>query len=144
MICSGKTMKKLGFLFGLALLSLSGVALAQMRMFPPDAPRGYLKYDKAAKKLVLNNKAINPAPGLQIRDQANRIIVPQMLLKEEVVKYKLEGPNLHRAWVMTLFEIKQPDKHKLPTQALPADKDGQEEDDDEPPPSNTPTPDEDD
>ena len=121
MFSPGKTMKKFSLIMGVTLLAFSSVALSQLRTFPQDAPRGYLKYDKATSKLVLNNKAVNTTPGLQIRDEANRIIFPQMVAKESIIKYTLQGPNLHKVWILTPYEIKQPDKHKLPSTVAKTD-----------------------
>ncbi|HKO89144.1 MAG TPA: hypothetical protein VJU83_11605 [Burkholderiales bacterium] len=112
-------MKQFRLLLGIALLFLSAAAIGQLRSFPQEAPRGYLKYDRANNKLVLNGKPIEQTTGLQIRDEANRIIFPQMVTKEMLVKYMLEGPYLSKVWIMSPYEINQPDKHKAPVRILP-------------------------
>ena len=112
-------MKKLSYSFAAILLLLCASAFAQHRGFPADAPRGYLTYKDS--QVLLNDKPVALTPGVQIRDENNRIIFPQMIEPDSIVKYKLEGKRLHRAWIMTPYEIKLPDKekNKLPARILP-------------------------
>ena len=89
-------------------------ALAQWREFPDDAPRGYLAPSTVRGQMILDKKEIRLSPGIQIRDQDNVIIWPEMVKKDAIVKYKLEDTYLHRVWILTPQEIAQPDRYKLP------------------------------
>ncbi|HKY02161.1 MAG TPA: hypothetical protein VJM53_06375, partial [Burkholderiales bacterium] len=69
--------------------------------------------------MKLNDKPIPLSPGVQIRNESNIIIPPNMVRPDSIVKYKLEYGGLHRAWILSPQEIKAPDVHKLPTKATP-------------------------
>ncbi|HKY01268.1 MAG TPA: hypothetical protein VJM53_01825 [Burkholderiales bacterium] len=100
---------------------LSGAAHAQSRIFPSDAPRGYLSPPpRGGGNMLLNDKPVPLTTGAQIRDESNIIVSPHMVRPDSIVKYKLEYGGLHRAWILTPQEIKSPDTYKLPTKVKPA------------------------
>jgi hypothetical protein len=57
---------------------------------------------------IINGKALPVAPGLQIRDQQNRIILPSMLMGSDMpVLYQMDatGVNVWRIWILTPAEV---------------------------------------
>lgn len=88
-----------------ALLLISSAALAQVRAIPADAKRGEIRHiqgmqvDIAGKQLML-------APGAQIRDTSNRLILPVALPAGATIKYMLDlGGQPWRIWILTPEEI---------------------------------------
>jgi len=90
------------------LLLVSAAALAQLRTVPADAKRGELRHlqdmmvqiDKAQARL---------APGAQIRDIHNRLVLPAAIPPGSIVKYQTNAQGMvHRVWILTPQEAAQP------------------------------------
>ena len=82
-------------------LSFAAAAAAQLRTIPPQAQPGTLRHvmDLAVE---LNGKLADLAPGAQIRDADNRLILPASLTETTAVRYLLDGSGkLHRAWILS-------------------------------------------
>jgi hypothetical protein len=84
------------------------VASAQLRSIPEDAKRAQLRHvqdmlielDRAPQRL---------APGAQIRDASNRVIVPAAVPEGAQVKYRLDADGLVRqVWILTPEEAANP------------------------------------
>jgi len=59
-------------------------------------------------KVTINGKTLSVAPGLQIRDQSNRIVLPSMLSGASYpVLYQMDasGANVWRIWILTQQEV---------------------------------------
>ena len=83
------------------LLAWTSGALAQLRNIPEDAERGYIRHvqDMAVE---INGKPQRLAPGAQIRDAADRLILPAALPAGVLVKYVLDGGGqVRRVWILT-------------------------------------------
>ncbi len=82
-------------------LSFAAGAVAQLRTIPPQAQPGTLRH---VMDLVveLNGQQGPLAPGAQIRDADNRLILPASLTEPTAVRYLLDGTGkLHRAWILS-------------------------------------------
>jgi hypothetical protein len=95
------------FLLFLVLAGLATAATAQLRTIPKDAKLGKLRHLQAMV-VEIDGKPRNLAPGAQIRDASNRIILPTAIPAGARVKYQLDGQGMvRRAWVLTAEEAKQ-------------------------------------
>jgi hypothetical protein len=89
-------------------------ALAQLRTIPNDAKPGVMRH--LQDMLVeIDGKPRQLAPGAQIRDPENRLLVPASLAGKSAVRYLVDGAGLvHRVWVLTPRE-----KAALPPDPIP-------------------------
>jgi hypothetical protein len=96
-----------------ALLALAAApAAAQLRTLPADAKRGTLSH-LHAMEVLLDGQPVRLAPGAQIRDADNRIVLPMQLPPGSRVKYQLDSDGmLRRAWILTPEEAAQPDRER--------------------------------
>jgi hypothetical protein len=97
------------------LVLLAGYAvlsLAQFRTIPEDAQRGVMRH---VREMVveIDGKQQRLAPGAQIRNEGNLIVVPGAVPPGTLVKYRLdvEG-NVRQVWFLTPQEAAQKDKAK--------------------------------
>jgi hypothetical protein len=91
----------------LIALLFAAAAAAQLRTIPQDAKRAKLSY--VQERIVeLDGKREMLAPGAQIRDASNRIVVPSALPANALVKYRRD-PNgaVHEVWILTPNEAAQ-------------------------------------
>ena len=91
---------------------LAPVSLAQVRTLPAAAKRGEIRH--VQDMLVeIDGKRMMLAPGAQIRNAANLIIVPTALPPGAQVKYLLDAQGMvSRVWILTRQEAAQPDPTK--------------------------------
>jgi len=85
----------------------AAAAFAQLRTIPSDAKRA--KMSPVQERIVqLDGKREMLAPGVRIRDAQNRIIVPNALPANSLVKYRRD-PNgaIHEVWILTPQEAAQ-------------------------------------
>jgi hypothetical protein len=78
------------------------------RSFPAGVHLGVLRAPPANEQALINDRAFPTAPGLQIRNEANRIILPTMLTGSDfLVLYKMDATqsNVWRIWILTPTEI---------------------------------------
>jgi hypothetical protein len=79
-----------------------------MRAFPANVQPGTLLAAPAMGQVVINNQALPAAPGLQVRNESNRIVLPSMLMGSNFpVLYQMDatGINVWRIWILTPAEI---------------------------------------
>ena len=99
-------------LFLLLLCSLSGAAeplsAGLVRNIPAEAQRGVMQKPEQGLARIGSGE-LRLAPGLQIRDTHNRIVLPATLDQPQLVKYvvDLQG-QLFRVWILTAAEAAQP------------------------------------
>ena len=90
---------------------ISVTAAAQLRTIPDDAKRGTLK---PVREMIveINGEQMKLAPGAQIRDRENRIVLPVALPTEgQKVKFLVDSAGMvRRVWIMTDEEAAKPDK----------------------------------
>ncbi|HZE60170.1 MAG TPA: hypothetical protein VE085_06405 [Burkholderiales bacterium] len=94
-------------LLGLLIALLAVPAAAQLRTIPRDAERAEIRHVQS-NIVELNGRTARLAPGAQIRDASNRIIVPTALPAGARVKYRLDSEGQVRAvWILTPQEAAQ-------------------------------------
>jgi len=82
-------------------------AFAQLRTIPADAKRAKISHVQE-RVVQLNGKREMLAPGAQIRDASNRIIVPSALRANSLVKYRRDADGaVHEVWLLTPEEAAQ-------------------------------------
>jgi hypothetical protein len=93
----------------LGLLALGAAAHAQARHIPADAKRGEIRH--LHEMIVqIDGKALRLAPGAQIRDTANLIVVPTAIPAGALAKYMVNGQGeVFRVWILTPLEAARPD-----------------------------------
>ena len=94
----------------LALIALlfAAAALAQLRTIPADAERAELR-PVEENRVELDGKPAELAPGAQIRDASNRIILPAEVPAGTLVKYRRDATGaVRQIWILTPEEAKQP------------------------------------
>jgi len=79
------------------------------RMFPAETMVGVLAGPPTNGMVQINGRPMRAAPGLQIRNVHNRIVLPTMMTERHVrVRYQLDGMgNAWRIWILTPAEIAQ-------------------------------------
>jgi len=83
------------------LLSCAAAALAQLRTIPPQAQPGTLRH-VMDMVIELNGQPAHLAPGAQIRDAENRLLLPASLMETTTVRYLLDNAGkLQRAWILS-------------------------------------------
>ncbi len=94
----------------LALCFVSAAAHAQspyeakLRNFPPDAPKGVL-IAPIHDHVVINNKVLKAASGLQIRNENNLIVMPTTLQGTLPIRYQFDQTSsVWRIWILTAAE----------------------------------------
>lgn len=95
------------------VLALGAVsAYAQLRSIPAEAKRGELRHLQEMI-VAINGKSMRLAPGAQIRDPDNLIMLPASVPAGVLVKYTLDAQGMvGRVWVLSPFEAAQPDPKK--------------------------------
>ena len=90
------------------LCLIAGSAHAQARNIPEEAKAGELSHLQDMF-VSINGVALRLAPGVQIRDQANRLVVPTAVPPASQVKYVLDQDGFVRqVWILTPEEAQQP------------------------------------
>jgi hypothetical protein len=91
----------------LLILSLGSPAWAQLRSIPKDAHRAKIRHVQA-NLIELDGRQKLLAPGAQIRDASNRIIVPSAVPAGALVKYRLDASGqVGAVWILTGEEAKK-------------------------------------
>ena len=86
------------------LLLAASLAGAQVRSIPDDARVGQIRHLQDMV-VEIDGAAQQLAPGAQIRDAANRLIVPMSLPADSLVKYRLDASGkVHEVWILTREE----------------------------------------
>ncbi len=88
----------------------TAIAAAQLRTIPDDAKRGVLSH--VQEMIVqIDGAPMRLAPGAQIRDVSNRILLPAAVPPGSLVKYRLDGDGfVKQVWILTPEEAAQPDR----------------------------------
>ena len=97
-------MKALAFLL---IASLAAPATAQVRTIPQDARLAQIRHVQA-NIVELNGVQVQLAPGAQIRDTSNRIMIPTSVPAGALVKFRLdENGQVREVWILTPQEAQQ-------------------------------------
>ena len=85
----------------------SAAAFAQLRTIPSDAERAAMRYVQE-NVIELDGRPAKLAPGIRIRDRANRIITPTLVPPDVLVKYRRDASGAVReVWILTPQEAEQ-------------------------------------
>ncbi len=88
---------------------LPAPADAVARPFPEGAKKGAMAPPVGMMEVVIDDKPYLRAPGLQIRNQQNMIVMPGTILEKVPVRYQLDPSGaVIRVWVLTRTEIAAP------------------------------------
>ena len=86
---------------------LAAPAAAQVRTIPQDARLAQIRHVEA-NIVELNGVQVPLAPGAQIRDTSNRIMMPVALPAGAFVKYRLDASGqVREVWILTPQEAQQ-------------------------------------
>jgi hypothetical protein len=94
------------------LLGCAGATYGQMRTIPEDAKRGVMRH---VQEMIVEIDGARQrlAPGVQIRNASNLIVVPSAVPPGTLVKYRLDKEGMVRqVWFLTPQEAAQADKVK--------------------------------
>ena len=92
------------------LAGCTGAAFAQLRSLPQDAERGEIRHLREMT-VAIDGTERRLAPGAQIRDASNLIIVPAAIPPGVLAKYMVDADGMvRRVWILTPAEASQPDK----------------------------------
>jgi hypothetical protein len=87
-----------------AICLLSGSVQAQLRSIPDQAKRGEIRHVQDLD-VSIDGVRQRLAPGAQIRDQSNRVLVPAAVPAGAQVKYLVNDEGLVRqVWILTPAE----------------------------------------
>jgi hypothetical protein len=95
--------------FLLALAAVSFAAHAQLRSVPADAKPGTMRHLQDMI-VELDGKPVRLSPGAQIRDAANRLVLPAAVARKTEVAYLVDATGMvHRVWILSKEEaLKRP------------------------------------
>lgn len=94
----------------LLLALFAGSSLAQLRTVPADAERGEVRHVQGMT-IAIDGTERQLAPGAQIRNASNLIIVPSAIPPDSLAKYTLDASGLvRRVWILTPQEAAQTDR----------------------------------
>lgn len=85
----------------LAACAVAAGAFAQLRSIPQEARRGEMRH---LRDMVIELDGVRQrlAPGAQIRDASNRVVVPTAVPAAAPVKYLVNTEGLvRRVWILT-------------------------------------------
>jgi hypothetical protein len=101
-------------LLAISLLVGASGAAAQLRTIPEEAQVGVLRHlETMTVELDGDPRAL--APGAQIRDADNRLVLPGSLQERTQVRYVLDSAGLiYRVWILSA-----PEKESLPLPPSP-------------------------
>ena len=99
-------------LFASAVVLCAAAAFAQVRTIPASAERGWIRHQQEMQ-VTINGRAMQLAPGAQIRDAENRIVLPAALPEEALVKFTVDTlGHVSRVWILSDAEAAQPDPQR--------------------------------
>lgn len=76
------------------------------RAFPDGTAIGELQPINGLMEITIGSKTYPRAPGMQIRNQQNLIVMPMTIQAKIPVRYQLDGSgSVFRIWLLTQAEI---------------------------------------
>ncbi len=85
----------------IAVAVMAFTAHAQLRSIPADAKPGTMRHLQDMI-VELDGKTVRLAPGAQIRDAANRLVLPTAVARKTPVKYLVDPSGMvHRVWLLS-------------------------------------------
>ena len=102
----------LAYSLALALAVGASAVCAQVRNIPAETKRGLIRHFQEMT-VEINGRAMRLAPGAQIRDATNLIVLPAAVPAGSLVKFSLDANgDLSGVWILTAEEAAQPDPRK--------------------------------
>jgi hypothetical protein len=96
----------------LLLAALPVAALAQLRTIPQDAKRGQLRHLQEMDVSV-DGVRESLAPGAQIRDASNRVVLPATVQSETPIRYRRDREGrVNQVWILSAEEAAQAQEGK--------------------------------
>ena len=94
-------------LTAIVLAAFCAAAAAQLRTIPANAKRGVMRHLQVMV-VEIDGKQEMLAPGAQIRDADNRVVLPGALPPKTAVRYlrDMQG-QVHRVWILSPEEAKK-------------------------------------
>jgi hypothetical protein len=90
-----------------ALLLAAQASAGVSRPIPEGAPKATMQISGGS--VLLAGKRVRLSPGAQIRDTANRIVLPSHLSGSYLVRVVIDGTGqLHRVWILSPEEAAKP------------------------------------
>jgi len=91
----------------LPILCLAVLAHAQLRTLPAEAKRGQIRH--VQEMIVqIDGTAARLSAGAQVRDAHNRILLPEAIPPDSLVKYTVNGQGeISAVWILTSHEAAQ-------------------------------------
>jgi len=97
---------------GFALALVAAAPFAQMRSIPDEARRGWMTHVEEMT-VEVNGRPVRLAPGAQIRDATNLIVLPSAVPPGSLVKFTVDAQgNLSKVWILSPAEAAQRDRHR--------------------------------
>jgi len=94
-------------IIAIMLCVVANASFSQLRTIPSDAKRARMSHIQE-RIVQLDGKREMFAPGVQIRDAMNRIVVPTALPANSLVKYRRDPSGaIHEVWILTPQEAAQ-------------------------------------
>ena len=85
---------------------------AMARAFPADSRKGILT-PPLQQPVIIDGVAVRTAPGLQVRNEQNLIVMPNTLQSAVPIRYQLDPMgNIWRIWILSAAEQAAPDLPK--------------------------------
>jgi hypothetical protein len=93
------------FVVLLAVAGFSVAAMAQMRTIPKDARVGEIRHVQAME-VEIDGKPETLAPGAQIRDAENRVVLPTTITEKSHARYLVNDTGMvFRVWILSPREV---------------------------------------
>jgi len=90
-----------------AAAAMAFAAHAQLRSIPAEAQAGTMRHLQDMI-VELDGKAVRLSPGAQIRDAANRLVLPTAVAAKTAVRYLPDASGMvHRIWILSKEEALQ-------------------------------------
>lgn len=90
------------------LAALAPSAWAQLRTIPADAQPGTIRHLQGML-VEINGQQVLLAPGAQIRDASNRIVLPSAVPPGAQIRFQLDAQGVpYRIWLLSPAEAAQP------------------------------------
>jgi hypothetical protein len=85
------------------------LAVAGARVFPEGTKKGELEPLVGLMEVVIGGQTYSRAPGMQIRNQQNMIVMPATVQAKVPVRYQLDPSGaVFRVWLLTKTEVAAP------------------------------------
>jgi len=96
-------MKRVRRSFLLLFAAVAGTAFGERRNFPPGAKKGVLHPGgEEVRRVRIGSETLLLAPGAQIRDRSNRIVMPAMLSEPAPVRVQRDSAGrVFRIWILS-------------------------------------------